>query len=121
MMKFPCCVFHPALLWCCVIVMMKFFFHALCFLVPSPLPVPLFALSLPSRLVAVADALLGMVYIDLVFLLLATIVFPRVTSPYKVETGGTNQYNLLKSIKNGVLHVVPSIQRSKEEGTKVAC
>jgi hypothetical protein len=69
MMKFPCCVFHPALLWCCVIVMMKFFFHALCFLVPPPLPIPLFAVSLPRWLVAVAIALLSMISIDLLPLL----------------------------------------------------
>jgi hypothetical protein len=47
-----------------VIVMMRFLFCTLCFLVFPQLPVPLFALAMPRRLVAVADALLGMVNID---------------------------------------------------------
>jgi hypothetical protein len=41
----------------------------LCFLVPPPLPVQLFALALPHRLVVVGNALLGMVNIDLLLLL----------------------------------------------------
>jgi hypothetical protein len=54
-------------------VMMSFLF---CSLVPPPLPVPLFALVLPCSLVAVADALLGMVDIDLLLLLLLLLLPP---------------------------------------------
>jgi hypothetical protein len=54
----------------CLIVMMRFLFRVLCFLVPPPLPVPWFAPALPQRLVAVANALLGMVNIDLLLLFL---------------------------------------------------
>jgi hypothetical protein len=61
----PLLVFHPVLLWFRVIVMMTLLFQALCLIVFLLLPVPLFALDLPCRLVAVADALLGMVTIDL--------------------------------------------------------
>jgi hypothetical protein len=63
-LKFLFHIFHPVLLWFRVIVMMRFLFHVLCFLVPPPPPVPLFALALPRRLVDVADGLLGMVHID---------------------------------------------------------
>jgi hypothetical protein len=49
--------------------MMRLFSRSLGFIVPPPLPVPLFALALLSRLVAVADSLLGMVNIDLLLLL----------------------------------------------------
>jgi hypothetical protein len=55
-------------LWFHMILMTRFLFCATCFLVPPPLPVPFFALALRRRLVAVADALLGMIDID--FLLL---------------------------------------------------
>jgi hypothetical protein len=46
MMMPPFCLFHPALLWFCVIVMMRFLFRGLCSLVPPlllfvhPHPVP---------------------------------------------------------------------------------
>jgi hypothetical protein len=40
---------------------------ALCFLVPPPLPLPVLALVLPLRLVAVADALFGMVNINIYY------------------------------------------------------
>jgi hypothetical protein len=60
----------PFLLWFHVILMMRFLLHVLCFLVPPPFPVPLFALTLPHRLEAMADALLGMCNIDLLLLLL---------------------------------------------------
>jgi hypothetical protein len=43
-------------------------FGVLCFLVPPALPVSWFTLALPHRLVAVADALLGMFNIDLLLL-----------------------------------------------------
>jgi hypothetical protein len=69
MMKFPFCVLHPVLLWFCVIVMTRFLFHVLCFRAPPPLPFPWFALALLWRLVSLADALLRMVYIDLLLLL----------------------------------------------------
>jgi hypothetical protein len=60
-----------------VIVNMKFFFHALCFLVRPLLPVPLFLLALSRKLVTMADALLGVVHIDLL-LLLCKILFPHI-------------------------------------------
>jgi hypothetical protein len=54
--------------WFRMIVLMRFSFRGLCFLVPPPLPVPLLALALLCRLVAVVDILLGMVNLDLLFL-----------------------------------------------------
>jgi hypothetical protein len=51
---------------------MRFLFHALCFLVPPPLPVPLF--TLPRSFVAVADAIAGMANIHLLLLLRLYIV-----------------------------------------------
>jgi hypothetical protein len=68
MKKFLVSAFHSVVLLYRVIVMMRFVFHVLCFLVPPPLSVPLFALALPHRLVAVADALFGMVTVDLIVL-----------------------------------------------------
>jgi hypothetical protein len=53
------------LLWFRVMVMFGLLFRALCFLVPPPTTVPLFVISLPCALVAVAAALLAMVDIDL--------------------------------------------------------
>jgi hypothetical protein len=44
---------------------MRFLTCSLCLLILPPLPVPLFALNLPRRLVAVAKALSGMVNINL--------------------------------------------------------
>jgi hypothetical protein len=49
--------------------MMRSLFLALCFLVPPPQSVPLFALALPHRREAVADALVGMVNTGLLLLL----------------------------------------------------
>jgi hypothetical protein len=60
----------PFLLWFHVILMMRFLLRVLCFLVPPPFSVPLFALTLPHRLEAMADAVLGMFNIDLLLLLL---------------------------------------------------
>jgi hypothetical protein len=68
MMKSPFRILYPILLWFHVIVLMRLFFCVLCFLVPPPLPIPLFAL--PCRLLAVADALLGMVNINCFFFFL---------------------------------------------------
>jgi hypothetical protein len=51
---------------------MRFLFLALCFLVPPPLPVPLF--TLPRSLVAMADAIVGMANIHLPLLLRLYIV-----------------------------------------------
>jgi hypothetical protein len=65
MIKFPFHPLHPNLFWVCIT---RFIFSALCFLVP-PLPTP----SLPNRHVAMADALLGMVKIELLLLLLLPI------------------------------------------------
>jgi hypothetical protein len=65
MMKFPFRGFHPVLVWFRSTVMLRFLFHALCFLVPPPFPVHLFAFHLACRLVAVADALLAMLKLDL--------------------------------------------------------
>jgi hypothetical protein len=50
--------------------MMRLIFRALRFLVSLQLPVLMLALGLPHRLVARADALLGMAHIDLPLLLL---------------------------------------------------
>jgi hypothetical protein len=61
----PLLVFHPVLLWFRVTVMMRLLFTALCLIVFLLLSVPVFALDLPCRLVAVADALLDMITIDL--------------------------------------------------------
>jgi hypothetical protein len=58
----------PVLLWFRVIVMMRFLFRVLCFVLPSVL-VPLFALTQAHKLLAVADALFGMVNINLLILL----------------------------------------------------
>jgi hypothetical protein len=66
MMKFS---FHLVLLWFRVVVK-RFLFPALCFVAFPPLPIPLVALALSRRLVAVADTLLGIVNIDLLLLLL---------------------------------------------------
>jgi hypothetical protein len=57
--KFFFCVSHIVLLWFCVMVMLKNLSRALVFLAFSPPPpLLLFALNLPCRLAAVADALL---------------------------------------------------------------
>jgi hypothetical protein len=59
------------MLWFCVMVMLRCLSHAQEFLAfPPPHPLLLFALNLPCRLAAVADALLGMVNSDLLLLLL---------------------------------------------------
>jgi hypothetical protein len=60
---------HPTLRWLFLVMVMIWFFCALRFLVPSPPPVPLFALALPFRLVGLADALLVAFSIDLLLLL----------------------------------------------------
>jgi hypothetical protein len=69
MMKFPFGVSYTALLWVRVMEMLRFLFCAKVFLVFTP-PPPLlvFDLNLPCRLVAAADAFLGMVYTDLLLL-----------------------------------------------------
>jgi hypothetical protein len=59
------------MLWFCVMVMLRCLSGAPVFLAfPPPPPHLLFALSLPCRLAAVADALLGMVNSDLLLRLL---------------------------------------------------
>jgi hypothetical protein len=75
MMTFPVCIFQSALLWFCVNVMKRFLLRAPLLPFPHPLPVPFFAPRLPCRLVAVADALLGMINIDLRLLFL--LLLPR--------------------------------------------
>jgi hypothetical protein len=71
MTKFSFRVSHTVLLWFCVMVMLRFLSRAPVFLAfPPPPPLILFALNLPCRLVAVANALLGMVNSDLLLLLL---------------------------------------------------
>jgi hypothetical protein len=52
-------------------------YYTSCFLVPPPLPVPLFAIALPRWPRAVADALVVMVAIDLLLLLLHAFVRTR--------------------------------------------
>jgi hypothetical protein len=68
MIKFPFRNFHPVLVWFRVSVMSRFLFDSLCFLFFPLLPVPLFDLDLPRKLVG--DATLGMFNIDLLLLLL---------------------------------------------------
>jgi hypothetical protein len=69
--KFSFHASHTVLLWFCVMVMLRLLSRALVFLAfpPSP-PLLLFALNLPCKLAAVADALLGMVNSYLLLLLL---------------------------------------------------
>jgi hypothetical protein len=58
---FPFHVYHTVLLWFCAMAMLRFLYRAPVFLaVPPPPPLLLFALNLPCRLVAEADALSGM-------------------------------------------------------------
>jgi hypothetical protein len=68
-MKFPFCVSHTVLLWFRVMVMLRFLSRPPVFLALRP-PFLLFALNLPSRLAAAADAHSGMVKSDLLRLLL---------------------------------------------------
>jgi hypothetical protein len=69
-MQFPFRVSLTVLLWFRVIVMLGFLSRAPVLLsCPPPPPLPLFALNLPCRLAAVADALSGMVNSDLLRLL----------------------------------------------------
>jgi hypothetical protein len=71
MMKFSFRMSHTVLIWFCVMVMLRFLSRTPVFLAfPPPPPLVLFALNLPYRLAAVADALLGMVNSDLLLLLL---------------------------------------------------
>jgi hypothetical protein len=74
MTKFSFRASHIVLLWFCVMVMPRFLSRALVFLAfPPPPPLLLFALNLPCRLAASADALLSVVNSDwLLLLLLAT-------------------------------------------------
>jgi hypothetical protein len=70
MMKFPFSVSHNALLWFRVTVMLRFISLAPVFLaLPPPSPLVLFALNMPCRLEAAADALLGSFTSDLLLLL----------------------------------------------------
>jgi hypothetical protein len=74
MAKFLFRVSHTVLLWFCVMGTLSFLSRApACLAFPPPPPLLLFALNLPCRLVAVADALLGMVNSDLL-LCTATII-----------------------------------------------
>jgi hypothetical protein len=57
--KFQFCFVHPVLLWICVIAMMRLLFRILCFLILTPLTVPLLALNLSSRPVVDMYAPLG--------------------------------------------------------------
>jgi hypothetical protein len=69
MMKFPFRISLTVLLWFCVMVMLRFLSCTPVFLAfPPPPSLQLFALNLPCRLVAAADALLGMIYTDLLLL-----------------------------------------------------
>jgi hypothetical protein len=53
---------------------MKFLFRVMCLLVPPPSLVPFFALTPPDRVLVMTDAVLGMVYIDLLLLHLLPIL-----------------------------------------------
>jgi hypothetical protein len=70
MMKFPFRASHTVLLWFRVMVMLRFLFRAPVFLAfrPPP-PLQLFALNLPCRLAAAANALSSMVNSNLLLLL----------------------------------------------------
>jgi hypothetical protein len=68
MLNFVFHTFYTGLLWVSAIMMMRFSSHSQDFLVPPPLSVPLFALTLPHNLAATADAFWGMVNIDLLLL-----------------------------------------------------
>jgi hypothetical protein len=69
-MMFPFRVPHTVQLWFCVMAMPRVLSCAPVFLAfPPPPPLLLFALNLPFRLVAAADALSGMVHSDLHLLL----------------------------------------------------
>jgi hypothetical protein len=71
MKKFPFCPSHPVLLWFRVMVMLRFLSRAtMSFDFPHPPALQMFALNLPRRLAAGADALSDMVDTDLLFLLL---------------------------------------------------
>jgi hypothetical protein len=71
MKKFPSCPSHLVLLWCRVMVMLRFLSRApVSFAFPHPPPLQVFTLNLPRRLAAAADALSDMVDTDLLFLLL---------------------------------------------------
>jgi hypothetical protein len=75
MMKFPFRASHTVLLWFRVMVMLRFLSRAPVFLAfPPPPPLLLFALNLPCRLAAAADALSSMVNSNLLLLLLHTLV-----------------------------------------------
>jgi hypothetical protein len=69
MVKFTSGISHSVLLWFLLIEMILLQ-RFLCFLVPPPLPVPLFDLALPPGLWAWLDAFLGVVNMDLLLLLL---------------------------------------------------
>jgi hypothetical protein len=72
--------------------MLRFLFHVLRFLIPPRLPVPLIALVLPRRLVALANALLEMVNINLLLLhrhIFLQAVFPRSMGTRSRGGGGT--------------------------------
>jgi hypothetical protein len=68
MVRFSFCAVHTFLLWFRVIVRMKFLLRVSSFLDLIPYLCLLFALILPHRLVAVADALSDMGNIDLLLL-----------------------------------------------------
>jgi hypothetical protein len=71
MEKFPFCVFHTVLFWFRVMVMLRFLSSTPVLLAfPLPPSFLFFALNLPCRLAAAADALLGMINSDKPLLLL---------------------------------------------------
>jgi hypothetical protein len=68
-MKFPFCVLYTILLWFRVTMIMRFLSRAQGLLDFTPsLPLPLFVLNLYRRPAAVADALSGMVNMDVLLL-----------------------------------------------------
>jgi hypothetical protein len=69
LIKIPFRSFHPVLLWFRDMVMRRLLSSAQYLLAfPPSLPLPLFTLDLPRRLAALADALSGMVNLDLLLL-----------------------------------------------------
>jgi hypothetical protein len=93
MMKFLFCVSHRGLLCFLVMVTMLFLSCAPVFLAfPPPPSLLLFALDLPRRLAAVANALMGMVNTDLLLLLLLRdiqILAGKLVCPGRQKVHGT--------------------------------
>jgi hypothetical protein len=93
---------RTVLLWFYVVVMLRFFSRLVFLAFLPPPPLLLFALNLPCRLAAVADALLGMVNSNLLLLLLQLI---KVTWVCASQAPHTAVHNLgCPSHKDDICH-----------------